>query len=306
MCSCEALLACAVPTRSARAPPASPPRPWLCRRWRTSTAQSSRPCWRSAWPFTAPTPRPTRSTASRCQALRRGCVLRGDRDIAPLHCGLLPLVPLLLQGELVEVKNIMIENIEKVLERGEKLDLLVDKTDSLQDTAATFRREARRLKRTLWWRVRHGPRRVDAALAHTARLQAAARPFPTHVSPIGPSPGAHAEHAHVVHHRGGRAAAHLPERGAGVRAHAQELLAFAGAARWGHDCVETPQDGAAGGQARCSRLGTGGTRACRRDCLVWSWCGRHCSPHRFSSFTSSCFCCLELLLLSSLTFWHLL
>lgn len=30
-----------------------------------------------------------------------------------------------------EVKNIMSENIEKVLERGEKLDLLVDKTDNL-------------------------------------------------------------------------------------------------------------------------------------------------------------------------------
>lgn len=30
-----------------------------------------------------------------------------------------------------EVKNIMSENIEKVLSRGEKLDLLVDKTDNL-------------------------------------------------------------------------------------------------------------------------------------------------------------------------------
>ncbi|GFH15499.1 uncharacterized protein HaLaN_11737, partial [Haematococcus lacustris] len=37
-----------------------------------------------------------------------------------------------VKGELLEVKNIMIENIEKVLERGEKLDLLVDKTDNLQ------------------------------------------------------------------------------------------------------------------------------------------------------------------------------
>ena len=37
-----------------------------------------------------------------------------------------------MQGELSEVKAIMVENIEKVLERGEKLDLLVDKTDSLQ------------------------------------------------------------------------------------------------------------------------------------------------------------------------------
>jgi hypothetical protein len=30
-----------------------------------------------------------------------------------------------------EVKNIMSDNIEKVLSRGEKLDLLVDKTDNL-------------------------------------------------------------------------------------------------------------------------------------------------------------------------------
>uniref|UniRef100_A0A7S0RU98 V-SNARE coiled-coil homology domain-containing protein n=1 Tax=Chlamydomonas leiostraca TaxID=1034604 RepID=A0A7S0RU98_9CHLO len=57
-----------------------------------------------------------------------------------------------VRGELSEVKHIMIENIEKVLERGEKLDLLVDKTDSLQETAFTFRSQARRLQRTLWWR----------------------------------------------------------------------------------------------------------------------------------------------------------
>jgi hypothetical protein len=30
------------------------------------------------------------------------------------------------------VKDIMIDNIEKVLDRGEKLDLLVDKTELLQ------------------------------------------------------------------------------------------------------------------------------------------------------------------------------
>ncbi len=30
------------------------------------------------------------------------------------------------------MKQIMVENIEKVLERGERLDLLVDKTDNLQ------------------------------------------------------------------------------------------------------------------------------------------------------------------------------
>jgi len=36
------------------------------------------------------------------------------------------------QGDLNDVKQIMVENIEKVLERGERLDLLVDKTDNLQ------------------------------------------------------------------------------------------------------------------------------------------------------------------------------
>ncbi|KAG2502181.1 hypothetical protein HYH03_000668 [Edaphochlamys debaryana] len=56
-----------------------------------------------------------------------------------------------VKGELQEVKHIMIENIEKVLERGERLDLLVDKTEGLQQVSLAFRREARRLKHTLWW-----------------------------------------------------------------------------------------------------------------------------------------------------------
>lgn len=47
----------------------------------------------------------------------------------------------------------MVDNIEKVLERGERLDLLVDKTEVLQAGALGFRREARRLKQTMWARV---------------------------------------------------------------------------------------------------------------------------------------------------------
>ena len=42
---------------------------------------------------------------------------------------------MLLREEYVqvdEVKNIMVDNIEKVLERGEKIELLVDKTDNLR------------------------------------------------------------------------------------------------------------------------------------------------------------------------------
>ncbi|KXZ42022.1 VAM5/VAMP75 protein [Gonium pectorale] len=57
-----------------------------------------------------------------------------------------------VKGELQEVKHIMIENIEKVLERGERLDLLVDKTEGLQQVSLAFRREARRLRTTMWWK----------------------------------------------------------------------------------------------------------------------------------------------------------
>lgn len=38
-----------------------------------------------------------------------------------------------LSMQVDEVKNIMVNNIEKVLERGEKIELLVDKTDNLRD-----------------------------------------------------------------------------------------------------------------------------------------------------------------------------
>jgi len=33
-----------------------------------------------------------------------------------------------VRGEITQVKTVMIENIEKVLDRGDKLELLVDKT----------------------------------------------------------------------------------------------------------------------------------------------------------------------------------
>jgi vesicle-associated membrane protein 72 len=38
----------------------------------------------------------------------------------------------MLYVQVDEVKNIMVDNIEKVLERGEKIELLVDKTDNLR------------------------------------------------------------------------------------------------------------------------------------------------------------------------------
>jgi len=57
-----------------------------------------------------------------------------------------------VRGEVNDVKNIMMENIEKVLDRGEKIELLIDKTDQLQGDAFAFRRNTRKLKREMWWR----------------------------------------------------------------------------------------------------------------------------------------------------------
>jgi vesicle-associated membrane protein 7 len=55
------------------------------------------------------------------------------------------------RNAVADVKNIMVENIEKVLERGERIELLVHKTDALQGQAFSFRRETRRLKNQMWW-----------------------------------------------------------------------------------------------------------------------------------------------------------
>jgi vesicle-associated membrane protein 7 len=40
----------------------------------------------------------------------------------------------------------------QVLDRGERIELLVDKTEHLQAEAFTFKREARRLKTRMWWK----------------------------------------------------------------------------------------------------------------------------------------------------------
>eukprot|EP00946_MAST-07B_sp_MAST-7B-sp1_P004694 g4694.t1 len=56
-----------------------------------------------------------------------------------------------VQNQIKDVKNVAMKNIEKVLERGEKIDLLVDKTDRMRNTAVKFHKTSRRLKNTMWW-----------------------------------------------------------------------------------------------------------------------------------------------------------
>ncbi|KAI0478756.1 synaptobrevin [Xylariaceae sp. FL0804] len=54
--------------------------------------------------------------------------------------------------EIDDVRGIMTRNIESVLQRGERIDTLVDKTDRLGGSAREFRVRSRGLKRQMWWK----------------------------------------------------------------------------------------------------------------------------------------------------------
>lgn len=55
-----------------------------------------------------------------------------------------------VQGEVGEIRTIMVDNIDKILERGDRIELLVDKTATMQDSSFHFRKQSKRLRRALW------------------------------------------------------------------------------------------------------------------------------------------------------------
>merc|ERR1719414_762959 len=57
-----------------------------------------------------------------------------------------------LKKDLETVRVQMNENIEVVMQRGEKLDLLIEKTETLSNNSSTFRRNATTLQRKIWWK----------------------------------------------------------------------------------------------------------------------------------------------------------
>jgi vesicle-associated membrane protein 7 len=57
-----------------------------------------------------------------------------------------------VRGEVEGLREVMVDSIEKVLERGERLELLVRKTDDLSTGAVVFKRGAQRLRAQAWWR----------------------------------------------------------------------------------------------------------------------------------------------------------
>jgi vesicle-associated membrane protein 4 len=57
-----------------------------------------------------------------------------------------------LQAQIDDTVGVMRENINKVSQRGERLDALQDKTDNLAVSAQGFRRGANRVRKQMWWK----------------------------------------------------------------------------------------------------------------------------------------------------------
>lgn len=55
-----------------------------------------------------------------------------------------------VKAQVSEVKGVMMENIEKVLDRGEKIELLVDKTENLHNQAQDFKSSGTKIRRKMW------------------------------------------------------------------------------------------------------------------------------------------------------------
>ncbi|XP_028796897.1 vesicle-associated membrane protein 722-like [Neltuma alba] len=56
-----------------------------------------------------------------------------------------------VKAQVSEVKGVMMENIEKVLDRGEKIELLVDRTENLRSQAQDFRQQGTKIRRKMWF-----------------------------------------------------------------------------------------------------------------------------------------------------------
>ena len=51
-----------------------------------------------------------------------------------------------------QVMDVMVNNIDKVLDRGEKIEVLVNQTNKLQTSSYRMTRSATKLKKRLWWK----------------------------------------------------------------------------------------------------------------------------------------------------------
>mmetsp|Transcript_26780 Transcript_26780/g.50376 ORF Transcript_26780/g.50376 Transcript_26780/m.50376 type:complete len:216 (+) Transcript_26780:85-732(+) len=61
-----------------------------------------------------------------------------------------------MERDLEDVADIMRDNLGKVIERGERIDSLLDKTAALKSESVSFRTNAKRYNDELWWRDQRG------------------------------------------------------------------------------------------------------------------------------------------------------
>ncbi|XP_012943839.1 vesicle-associated membrane protein 4 [Aplysia californica] len=66
--------------------------------------------------------------------------LRSDRKVSQL------------QNQVDDVVDIMKSNVNKVIERGDRLEDLQDKSESLSSNSDMFRSRAKSLQRNMWWK----------------------------------------------------------------------------------------------------------------------------------------------------------
>ncbi|XP_034106173.1 vesicle-associated membrane protein 7 [Drosophila albomicans] len=57
-----------------------------------------------------------------------------------------------VHGQIDELKDIMIKNIDSLRDRGEKLELLVNRTENLSNNSVAFRKASRNLARQMFWK----------------------------------------------------------------------------------------------------------------------------------------------------------
>ncbi|KAE8911144.1 hypothetical protein PF005_g9094 [Phytophthora fragariae] len=56
-----------------------------------------------------------------------------------------------VRQKMERVKTLMIENVNQLMERGEKIELLVTRTTKLQQDAMKYEKSAKKLKNAYWW-----------------------------------------------------------------------------------------------------------------------------------------------------------
>ncbi|XP_076043593.1 vesicle-associated membrane protein 4-like isoform X2 [Oratosquilla oratoria] len=56
-----------------------------------------------------------------------------------------------VQVQIAEVTDVMRSNVGRLLDRGERLDQLQDRSETLASTSDNFRTSATRLRRNMWW-----------------------------------------------------------------------------------------------------------------------------------------------------------